>query len=88
MRGFEALSLGTSQHPDTFVSYKRNQGVGEQNGDISPMFVPISLVLDCDLVDSPGIKGSLLWRRTHWRRLEPASIYFYQATAERMANRV
>lgn len=54
------LNLGPSQHIDQFVSYKRNQGIGEQNGDVSPIFFSVSSVFDRDLSDSPTIKGSIL----------------------------
>jgi len=53
------LNMGPSQHLDIFVSYKRSQGIGEQNGDISPAIMAVSWVLDRDLVDSPTIKNSL-----------------------------
>lgn len=52
------INLGPSQHIDQFISYKRNQGIGEQNGDLSPVFVPVTAVLDNDLVDNPSFKGS------------------------------
>lgn len=54
------LNLGPSQHIDLFVSYKRNQGIGEQNGDLSPILFSASSVFDQDLSDSPTIKGSIL----------------------------
>ncbi|MDP4083656.1 MAG: spore germination protein [Bacillota bacterium] len=54
------VNMGPSQHIDVFVSYKRSQGVGEQNGDISPMLLNKSFVLDNDLNDSPTIKNSVL----------------------------
>jgi hypothetical protein len=54
------VNMGPSQHIDIFVSYKRNQGLGEQNGDISPIIMPISWVADPDLFDAPAVKNSLL----------------------------
>lgn len=54
------VNMGATQHIDVFVSYKRSQGVGEQNGDLSPMFMPLSWVIDCDLSDSPSMKNSLV----------------------------
>ncbi|CAM3824480.1 hypothetical protein COLU111180_09645 [Cohnella lubricantis] len=54
------LNLGPSQHMDQFVSYKRNQGIGEQNGDLSPTILPATAVFDCDLVDSASVKASVL----------------------------
>ncbi|WP_338472361.1 hypothetical protein R4Z10_06340 [Niallia sp. XMNu-256] len=54
------VNLGPSQHLDQFVSYKRNQGFGEQNGDLSPTVLPNSLVLDPDISDSNSIKASIV----------------------------
>lgn len=54
------FNLGPSQHIDLFVSYKRNQGVGEQNGDLSPTLLSQSVVWDMDLIDSPTVKSSFL----------------------------
>ncbi|MBM7653312.1 hypothetical protein JOC76_002772 [Neobacillus cucumis] len=54
------LNMGPNQMTDFFISYKRNQGYGEQNGDIAPMLIPISLILDNDLSDSPTVKNSIL----------------------------
>ena len=53
------LNLGPSQHMDQFVSYKRNQGIGEQNGDLSPIVVPVSAIYDRELIDNPSFKGSI-----------------------------
>ena len=33
-------NMGTLQLVDQFVTYKRNQAFGEQNGDLSPVAVP------------------------------------------------
>ncbi|MFL6557839.1 MAG: hypothetical protein ACJ8MO_17195 [Bacillus sp. (in: firmicutes)] len=54
------VNLGPSQHLDLFVSYKRNQGIGEQNGDLSPTLLSTSWVFDNDIVDSPSVKSSIL----------------------------
>lgn len=54
------VNMGPSQHIDVFVSYKRSQGIGEQNGDFSPMFLTNSFVIDNDLSDSPTAKNSIL----------------------------
>ena len=54
------VNLGPSQHVDLFVSYKRNQGIGEQNGDFSPTLLTASWVSDADLIDSPTNKSSIL----------------------------
>lgn len=52
-----AVNIGPSQHIDFFVSYKRNQGIGEQNGDISPIVLTFSLVSDSDLIDTEASKN-------------------------------
>ncbi|WP_276354417.1 hypothetical protein [Cohnella caldifontis] len=54
------VQMGTAQQIDFFVSYKRNQGIGEQNGDLSPMSFTLSWVRDQELIDSPTWKISLL----------------------------
>lgn len=54
------VNLGASQHLDQFVSYKRNQGMGEQNGDLSPNLLSYSWVWDMDLQDSLSTKSSIL----------------------------
>lgn len=54
------LNLGPSQHADLFVVYKRNQGIGEHNGDRSPILLAVSWVTDCDVIDSPAMKNSVV----------------------------
>jgi hypothetical protein len=54
------VNMGPNQYIDQFISYKRNQGFGEQNGDFSPVFIPISYVLDSDLNDSSSVKNSIV----------------------------
>ena len=54
------VNSGSLQYIDQFLSYKRNQAVGEQNGDLSPINLPISNVLDSDVVDSPSAKNSAI----------------------------
>jgi hypothetical protein len=54
------LNMGPNQMTDVFISYKRNQGYGEQNGDIAPMLIPISFLLDNDVSDSATVKNSIL----------------------------
>ena len=54
------MNMGPNQFIDQFVSYKRNQGFGEQNGDLSPIFVPISYINDPDLTDSWTVKNSII----------------------------
>ncbi|WP_374049565.1 hypothetical protein [Neobacillus sp. OS1-2] len=54
------VNLGPNQFVDQFVSYKRNQGVGEQNGDLSPVNIPISWVVDPDVTDSNTAKNSII----------------------------
>lgn len=52
------VNLGPSQHLDQFVAYKRNQGIGEMNGDLCNYAFSQSWVSDMDLLDSPSIKSS------------------------------
>jgi hypothetical protein len=54
------VNLGPNQFIDQLTSYKRNYGVGEQNGDLSPINIPISWVVDPDLSDSNTAKNSLV----------------------------
>ena len=54
------VNLGPYQLIDQFQSYKRNQGVGEQNGDLSPVYIPISWVVDPDVTDSNSVKNSII----------------------------
>ena len=54
------LNMGPSQHIDQFISYKRNQGIGEQNGDLSPMVLSVSWVADRDWSDSNTLKNSVV----------------------------
>lgn len=51
------VNAGSIQYIDQFVSYKRNQGFGEQNGDLSPSYA-LSSLTDPDLNDSQSIKTS------------------------------
>ncbi|MEH7382107.1 hypothetical protein V7138_16730 [Bacillus sp. JJ1533] len=54
------VNLGPSQHLDQFVSYKRNQGVGENNGDLSQTLMSYSGVWDMDVLDSLANKSSFI----------------------------
>ncbi|WP_423802285.1 hypothetical protein [Neobacillus sp. SAB-20_R2A] len=54
------INFGPNQFIDQFLSYKRNQGVGEQNGDISPVNIPINYVIDPDINDSGTVKNSVI----------------------------
>lgn len=54
------VNLGPSQHLDLYVSYKRNQGIGEQNGDLSPTLLTASWVSDMDLIDTLATKSSII----------------------------
>ncbi|MCY7494247.1 hypothetical protein [Bacillus safensis] len=55
-----SLTLGPYQQIDYFLSMKLNQGFGEDNGDCSPLVIPISSVLDPDMVDSNSVKNSVI----------------------------
>jgi hypothetical protein len=52
------INTGPVQIVDMFVSYKRNQAVSEINGDLSPVNMPFSSIVDPDVVDSASAKGS------------------------------
>lgn len=54
------ISFGPVQQIDLFLSTKQNMGFGEDNGDLSPVYVPFSMILDQDVVDSPSLKNSLV----------------------------
>ncbi|TGB01986.1 hypothetical protein [Halobacillus salinus] len=54
------ISFAAVQQADIFLSTKRNQGFGDQNGDISPVNVPINFVADPDVLDSNSIKNSVI----------------------------
>lgn len=53
-------NMGPFQSIDQFVSYKRNQAFGEQNGDLSPVNFPANVVIDPDASDSNAIKNSVI----------------------------
>lgn len=52
------VNAGPVQRIDEFISYKRNQSLGEINGDLSPQNIPIATVIDPDVVDSASVKTS------------------------------
>ncbi|MBY0121669.1 hypothetical protein [Bacillus sp. S/N-304-OC-R1] len=54
------VMTGSLQNVDLFLSYKRNQGIGEVNGDLCPLNVPISSVVDPDVLDSTSAKTSVI----------------------------
>ncbi|WP_066304978.1 hypothetical protein [Bacillus sp. FJAT-29814] len=54
------LNMGPNLFIDQFVSYKRNQGYGEQNGDFVPIYIPISYIADADISDSWTGKSSFI----------------------------
>ncbi|MFS0823306.1 hypothetical protein [Bacillus sp. 1P02SD] len=54
------VNLGPSQHVDQFVSYKRNQGLGEINGDLPQTLMSVSSVWDMDTLDSLANKSSVV----------------------------
>lgn len=54
------VSVGPNLFIDQFISYKRNQGFGEQSGDLSPTNIPISNIIDPDVNDSNTIKNSVI----------------------------
>ncbi|WKB34670.1 hypothetical protein QS257_11870 [Terrilactibacillus sp. S3-3] len=54
------LSFGPIQQLDIFQANKRNQGFGEENGDLVGIYLPISYVFDPDGLDSNAAKGSAI----------------------------
>ena len=54
------VNLGPNQYIDLMINYKRNQGVGEQNGDLSPINIPISNVIDPDIAENNAAKNSVI----------------------------
>jgi hypothetical protein len=53
-------NFGPNQFIDQLVTYKRNYGIGEQNGDISPTNIPIAWVIDPDISESNAVKNSVI----------------------------
>ena len=53
-------NMGSLQLIDQLVSYKRNQGIGEQNGDLSPINFPTAALFDHDVNDSNSVKNSVV----------------------------
>ncbi|AGK55555.1 MAG: hypothetical protein K0S25_1609 [Bacillus sp. (in: firmicutes)] len=54
------LNFGPLQQADLFVSTKLNMGFGEQNGDLSQVYIPISTMNDSELSDSNSWKNSVV----------------------------
>lgn len=54
------VNAGPVQGLDSLVSYKRNQSVGEINGDLSPVNVPIATIVDPDVIDGTAAKNSAI----------------------------
>lgn len=54
------MNIGPTLYIDQYISYKRNQGYGEQNGDLARYFIPISYVFDGDFNDSSSAKNSII----------------------------
>ncbi|MDR7238212.1 hypothetical protein [Neobacillus drentensis] len=53
-------NMGSLQLIDQLVTYKRNQGIGEQNGDLSPFNFPSVVLIDPDGSDSNTVKNSVV----------------------------
>lgn len=60
MDRFSTMAFGPLQQIDIFESNKRNQGFGEQNGDLTAITVPLNYVIDTDLIDSAAQKTSVI----------------------------
>ncbi|MCC9021602.1 hypothetical protein [Bacillus nakamurai] len=55
-----SLTIGPYQQIDYFLSTKINYGFGEENGDLAPIYIPISSIVDPDLIDSTSAKTSIV----------------------------
>ncbi|TLS37606.1 hypothetical protein [Pseudalkalibacillus caeni] len=54
------VNFSPVQQLDVYLSTKRNQGFGEENGDLTAVYIPISYVVDADGSDSNSIKNSVV----------------------------
>lgn len=54
------INAGPVQSIDEFISYKRNQALGEINGDLSPQNIPVATIVDPDVVDGSSAKTSAI----------------------------
>jgi len=54
------FTMGGNQQIDLFLSNKRNQGFGEDNGDLNQINLPISYTMDNDLLDGNSQKTSFV----------------------------
>ncbi|KZE76688.1 hypothetical protein [Paenibacillus elgii] len=54
------VNAGPVQSIDEFVSYKRNQAMGEMNGDLSPLTLQVGNIVDPDIIDGASAKGSAI----------------------------
>ncbi|WP_409300170.1 hypothetical protein [Peribacillus sp. SCS-155] len=52
------VNAGSMQLVDQLVSYKRNQAIGEQNGDFVSVNMPFANIADTDGLDSNTVKNS------------------------------
>jgi hypothetical protein len=53
-----SISLGSNMKVGIHVTGKKNQGFGQQMADFSVSAIPIQMVLDTDMFDSPSIKNN------------------------------
>lgn len=60
MDRLSTLSFGPIQQTDIYESNKRNQGFGEENGDLTAVYIPITYINDPDLLDGNSQKGSVV----------------------------
>jgi len=54
------VNMGPVQKADFYLATKRNQGLGEDNGDFSFIPVSVNIVADQDLIDNASSKGSVV----------------------------
>lgn len=55
-----SMNLAPSPRVDTFLTFKQNYGLGEENGDFTITNVPLNLVNDLDANDSNSQKTSFI----------------------------
>lgn len=60
-----SMNIGNSVLLSRAHSCKRNNGFGEQNADLTNIFLPIQIVIDSDEADAFAVKQSCLLNRNN-----------------------
>ncbi|PWA13444.1 hypothetical protein DCC39_00705 [Pueribacillus theae] len=55
-----SMNLAPSPRVDTFLTFKQNYGLGEENGDFSLVNLPLNFVNDSDVNDTNAQKSSIV----------------------------